>query len=148
MLRKIAFLQLMAAIIKPLIEFNAKTVYDVQFTPELSSIERYLNDQYNLTYTINNRDDQITAKEIIWIETLVFIQPTYIYNQAEGFQEVHIYNKSENQAPTYIYNQAEINPGYNFIVWVPNYIVYDTPRLMAQIKKYRVAGLIPIIQTY
>lgn len=147
-LRKLRFFNLIISILKPIVLLFEKYSFEIVFTSEKSSLERYLNDVYSLFYDINDRDNQISATEIIYIETIDLFPSDFFFKNQEPQTSPFLYNVSESVQNPFLFNQSQINPGHDFIVFVPNTLVFDTVLLTAQINQYKVAGKKFIIQTY
>ena len=147
-LRKLRLYSLVKSIVKPVVTLFENFSFLAQFTSELSSLEHYLNAVYGYTYDINDRDTQIANTDIIWIDSIVTKQSPYLYNFQENLQKVYLRNFSELANPTYFYNASEIDPGHNFIVYVPASLVFDNDLMISRINQYKVSGKKFIIQTY
>lgn len=124
----------MKAAFKPLIqlheqfdEFYDQIKYDLEFNGQVCNLERLLNEQFD---PIDNG---------IYISDAVFIEQTFIFNDAENNEETYLFNNSEGGAPTYLFNQSEINP-YDFIVNVPGTVSFNEDLMKFYLNKYKHAA--------
>ncbi|KAF0203152.1 MAG: hypothetical protein FD170_1424 [Bacteroidetes bacterium] len=114
-------------------------LYEARYNGQVAELEYVLNDFYYSDGTLRRIyiDDNIEAGEI------------YLYNVAENEEETYIYNVEETTEPeTYIFNSSESAGGSDFIVFVPDTLVYDSDYLTSLVKKYKIAGPAFTIQTY
>ncbi len=147
MLRNVRMLNWLTALLKPLATYNQRIVSDLIFNGEISSLERKLNDTYGIEYLINERDDQITAGEIIYIKQF-YIEPFYKHNKAEQFEDVYFSNIAENEDEVYLHNFDDIGALYEFIIFIPVSITFNEPFVRALVNRYIQSGKSFLIQTY
>lgn len=104
--------------------------YNLMFSSQTLSLEARLNQQYNLvmgSIYIITQNNPNTAVYTFWVNE----------NQPSPF----IYFLDEGQTPTYItwLNEGS-NAAVDFIVYVPNTLVFDEGQMRAIIDLYRLAG--------
>lgn len=118
------------------------------YTGQISSLEHLLNLKFNLNYDINIRDTLISNTEIIYIDE-ESIEPFYLWNENENFIPfVYFHNELELFPPIYWYNSMESIYEGSFIVYVPNWLIYDENYLRAIINKFKIAGKKYLIKSY
>lgn len=129
--RRIAFFQ---ALIKPIIttylEFKrvrTAKIYQLTITPQVCYLQRLLNDRYDY---VQRRIEIIDAADK---------PPLYTFTVAE--------NKPVFLGSKYIYTGGEAGAiKDDFIIKVPQSIVFEQAEMLALIKSYRLAAMIPKIQ--
>lgn len=82
--------------LKPLEYVNLKFRYYEQWTPEIGSIEEYLNAEYALFYDVNDRDNLIANTSIIWIQDADVDEDLYMFNREELAVENLIDNRYDD----------------------------------------------------
>jgi len=121
------------------LEERTKRLYEASYNGQVAELEYVLNDYYYNSPT--TRD--------IYIEDYVGYADTFIYNKAEGLDDTFIYNTAENTEPnTFIFNADEGRGGPDFIVWVPDNLVFDESYMRSLVNKYKMAGPAYEIKTY
>lgn len=118
------------------------------YTGQISSLEHFLNLKFNLSYNIQTRDTLISNTEIIYIDE-EFIEPFYLWNENENFIPlVYFHNENESFNIVYLYNSIESIYEGSFIVYVPDWLVYDLNYLKSLINKFKIAGKKYLIKSY
>lgn len=112
-------------------------VYELSKTSQVVHIEAALNDRWD------------AGLRRIYITDATSLQPVVVYRHSESKTPPYIYQEAEAEPPPYIYTDAELNAlGPDFIVMVPNFIVFDMDELVALVNKYKLVGKFFIVQTF
>lgn len=154
--RKPRFLSWVYSMFKPLAWLNTNVIQPwrermvkyLSYDGMTVNMERYLNIEYSLVYNPNTRAADITAADIIYIETTSNNALRYVYNKAEQNPPIYLYNKAESEEPEYFYNLSEAPTFPNFTVWIPNSLggtfevngTQDNILLKRRINLFRLAG--------
>lgn len=144
--RKPVMVAWLKALISPLtslytsfLQERTRRLYEASYNGQIAELEYVLNDYYYNSPT--TRD--------IYIEDYVGYEDTFIYNVSESLEETVIYNTAENTEPnTIIFNAEEGSGGPDFIVWVPDTLIFDQNYMVSLVTKYKVAGPSFVIMTY
>lgn len=136
-------LNLYQAMLKPLDEllqsfyaYFSQTEYELLFNGQRIYLEHVLNDAFDST----NRG--------IYIEDVVGIETTWIFNTSEDNDPTFISNVGEAIDPVYLWNQSELDNEFDFIVFVPAALTYSLPAFQKVVNRYRLASKRWTIQTY
>ena len=119
------------------VAYRTSTLYKLNITSQVFSLEKMLNDRYdNIDRRIFIDDGQIFA-------------PTYEYLKAEG-RTAYMYTKAEGHTPAqYDLLKGEVTGfHYNFIVWVPVSITFNINEMKGLLDENKLAGKIYSIQTF
>jgi hypothetical protein len=94
-----------------------------------------LNDRYNVAWQTDKEIPRIYIKD----SYSDYKQPTYVYTDEES-KRVPLYTEAENR-PVYLYDESELAPdGIDFIVCVPEAVVFDVNEMTAIINTYKLAS--------
>lgn len=120
------------------ITFVSDKIYEQNFTGQVISLERLLNDQFDsslrrIYITDGNREE-------------IFIFNGDGTGFAEG-NESYFFNGT-GVDEVYVFNGEDSSLLYDFVVNVPVSLVYDSAKFNALIIKYKLAGKKYIIQTF
>lgn len=104
--------------------------YNRKFNTQILSLENRLNQQYNLVLGS------------IYIETPDTInESVYTFWLNENQPSPFIYWLSEFDTPTYIkWLEETPETPFDFIIWVPNSLVFDEDEMRAIVELYKLAG--------
>lgn len=144
--RKPVWISWLGALISPVgslyinfLSFRDMRLYESRYNGQVAELEYVLNDFYYGDGTLMR----------IYIEDNTESGEIYLYNIAENEDETYIYNVNEASEPEiYIFNTSEGTGGTDFIVFVPDTLVYDTDYLRGLVRKYKIAGPTFTIQNY
>ena len=106
---------------------------------------KYNGQIINLTKRLNDLYDNTLRR--IYISNQQGITTKYIFNNAER-QTDYIYNTIEASTPFYLGNNSEMGIEFDFIVYVPASLVYESENFNATINRYRLADKRYKIETY
>lgn len=130
--RAMAFFDLFFA---PLTAIKERTLYKMQHDSRVIYIEKFLNEHLGVvTYDSMNH---IATRQIYIVD-------------APSDPKTYIYQPEENN-PIYlgsIYLNPDTGIDYQFIIKIPEDVVFNETRLRAEIDKYKLAGKRYIIETY
>jgi len=135
----IAFVQ---ALVSPLvfiynqfITFRLFIIYKLTITPQVVYMEKMLNDQY----------DSVLRR--IYIKDGAIKAAVYLYTKAE-LKPKFLYTKPENK-PIYLYTKGEsIGTTFDFVVYVPSDISFNSVEMSTRINNYKLASKIYSIQIF
>lgn len=133
-LRKGTVLAFLNAYVTPLVftyqsflKFRKAKLYQLMITPQVCYLERLLRDRFDFTLR------RIEIEDAIWHS------PWYLYQEAELKPE-YLFIESENQ-PVFLYTDNEAGSiKDDFVVLVPQDIVFDDNEMRSIINSYRLAG--------
>jgi hypothetical protein len=108
--------------------FRSNTLYNLNHNSQVASIEHLLNDIFN------------SGNPGIFITDPFFKPQTYLYNKREARPALYLKNASEASDPNYLHNRSTFYPSVNFIVWVPDFVVFDESRMRGLINNVKLAG--------
>jgi hypothetical protein len=108
--------------------------YFLRFNGQIIYLEHFLNDQYDPVY------------RRIYIEDVANLEPIYLYNNAEERTPVYLHNKEEGADPVYMINRREYILEFEYIVKVPNDLVFNEIEMRSKINRYNIAGKRYIIE--
>lgn len=103
--------------------FYSLIKYEVQFTGQIVYMKRYLNDQF----------DNVSRR--IYIYTNTGILSSFYYRKSEGVGDF-VYRVSEGGSP-FMQRKNEVISDYDFTVYVPVSLSYDSVQFNAAIEKYK-----------
>ena len=145
--RKSKFLALVYTALSPFEElrrqFEAhhdKIVYESAITPQVHSLEFYLNGLYGLPYELNNRDTLITNKDIIYLEDTSDLPFYWVDNDLQSF--------IDDSSATYVAGQESYDLHNHFNVRMPTGLVYNSIVLTSQLNKFNQVNRKFLIQSY
>lgn len=137
----------LCALVSPL----AQTWEDMFVTYRADAIERArYNSQTIILQSILNKAFDTGNKTDIYIKNSdEFVTPTYLNNEAEGYEALWVFNYSEDKEPIYLFNEAEYNQAYDFRVYVPA-VIYNSSydQIRGIIEQYVFGGINYIILSY
>lgn len=117
------------------LQFRKATVYRLKITPQVCSMEKALNDQW---------DFQLRR---IYITDGVELQPMILYRKEEAKKQV--LNRKTEGDPKVLYTKSESAVyGVDFIVNVPLFLQFDAAEMTAFIEQIKLATKTFRIQLY
>lgn len=129
------------ALYSAFLDFRSGRLYETKYNGQVAELEYVLNDYYYDDGTLRT----------IYIEDNTDQGDTFVYNTDEEEDEVFLFNSDESEGDeydTFIYNVNEGSGSPDFIVWVPDTLVYDLAEITGLVRKYKVAGPTFEIKTY
>jgi hypothetical protein len=103
--------------------------YELPFTGQILSLETRLNQFYG------------SLASAIYIQTVGnTIAALYIFTQNENRLPNYCYFSAEGQPARYIYTENELISDVDFIVFIPNTIIYNPAQVEAIVNMYKLAG--------
>lgn len=118
-----------------LLSLREQLIYRLTITPQVVYLEKLLNDRWD------------NAERRIYIIDGPQYDLLYLYTKAE-LQPVHFYRASEDQK-VFIFTKGEASQiTFDFVIYVPNDVTFDTAEMTALVKDYRLAGKLFTIQTF
>lgn len=119
------------------VSYRTNTLYKLDITSQVFSLEKMLNDRYD------------TVARRIFIDDGQIFDPTYEYIKAEG-RTHFVYKKSESHLPKeYDLLKGEVTGfSYNFVVWVPIAVTFNENEMKGLLDANKLAGKIYSIQTF
>lgn len=162
-LRKLNFIQFLNALVKPLsllhnnpsvpvTNFGQKDIsfyqwYEyirnyLKFNGQIIYLEKFLNQTY-----LPLIEEPWASNDGIYILNTASSNFSYIYNTIELKPPIYFYNISEVQT-TYLFNKSEASSMFDFIVFVPDTLTYETILMQSRINQYKLGGKSYDIQVY
>jgi hypothetical protein len=135
-LRKNKMIAFLEANIKPLDDLYKKTLYDMQHTCQVISLEKVLN-EYFMVANYNPNDHENT--KVITITDEYYPPENYIYTQAESTKSVDYDNTDLWLDEDNIFLEDDL-PHFDFVVNIPASITFVEAQLRAIIDYYKLAG--------
>lgn len=115
-------------------------LYDARVTGQVNSLEWMLNDKFY---------NDGTLRSIYISDNTGLDNDVLIYQSAEAEPETYLFNTSESaEDDTYIFQTGEGIGGEDFIVNVPDALVFDEEYMKSLINKFKIAGKTYKIVTY
>ena len=103
--------------------------YDLSINSSVIYLERVLNDRFdNDNREIYISDSQAQLNEVV------------LFNEAEQNELTVLFNESEGEDNTVLYNQSELITSPNFIVNIPNALVFNENQLLQLMNIYKTSG--------
>ena len=106
-------------------------IYYLTITPQVCYLEKLLNNRYDY------------FERRIYITDGQSFDAVYLYQKSED-KPIFVYKKTESTAPkTYLYKKSETgNDADDFVVNVPNTLVYSASELRALVDSFKLAGTV------
>lgn len=112
-------------------------LYELAKTSQVVHIKAVLNDRWDAGL---RRIDIIDGSGI---------EPLIIHRELEAKPAPYVYKEDEGQPLHYIYRDEELNTlTVDFIVRIPEFIVFDLEELKALVDKYRLPGKVYLVETF
>lgn len=133
--RKSKFLAFLYMVLSPFEElkrqfedFYNTMIYESAITPQVHTLEHYLNGLYGLPYDLNNREALITSKSIIYLEDTSELPFFWLDDDLTA-------NVSDS-TDAYVAGQESFDLHAHFKVRVPPNLVYNSIVLTSQLNKF------------
>lgn len=121
------------------LDFRQSKLFEAQITGQVMSLEYALNDIFYGNGFLNHiyiTDDPSDPKDL------------FLFNKIENQTKTFIFNVNETSEPgVFIYNSDE-TAQYDFIVMVPNALIFDYDYMFSLVTKFKEAGPNFKIQSY
>jgi len=152
--RKPRFLAIAKAFVEPLVLIGSDfQVFRLHWTRKLQGrfqliyLEKYLNEEYLLSYDLATRDADIAATSIIYIENAQFLPRRKMFDIEEQKPSYKMGAKTESYSLP-MYGRADYAVAVHYTVKVPASLQYNEKVMRAQIDFYNQAGKQYNIETY
>jgi hypothetical protein len=144
-LRTVTFKSWISSLLYPLqvlyadfLTFRTEQMFRVQLSGQVAHLEFALNYLYYGDGTLRR----------IIISDSYYVPSLTVYNATETEESIFVFNSSESEASLFLLNTAESIDETDFIVLVPEALLFDENKMRSTVNIFKLAGSRFLIQTY